>query len=252
MTTSSQCFTSISYAGHAAVFLEGINHVLAIDPWLETNPLCPDALKNPEKIDTIVLTHGHSDHADDAVRLGKQYGAQLCATYELAMLLKNEGYPEDKIVPMNKGGTTTIDIANSDIADSGTPQIKVTLTHAIHSSTFDTAQGPKYAGEACGVVISTPDRTFYHAGDTALFSDMALISKTYAPDYAFLPCGDRFTMGPKEAAYAAKLIGAKWNIPIHHSTFSLLTGTPEQFSDECKAQDCNSLIIEPGKSFPIR
>jgi len=247
MTTSSHYFTSITYPGHAAIFLEGVNHVLAIDPWLDTNPLCPDELKNPKQLDTIVLTHGHSDHADDAVRLGKRYGALLCAAYELAMLLKNEGYPEEKIVPMNKGGTTTINTSNNGIA-----QLKVTLTHALHSSTFDTAHGAKYAGEACGVVISTPDRTYYHAGDTALFSDMALIARTYAPDYAFLPCGDRFTMGPKEAAYAAKLIGSKWNIPIHHTTFPLLTGTPEQFSDECKEIDCNPLIIEPGKSFHIR
>jgi L-ascorbate metabolism protein UlaG (beta-lactamase superfamily) len=244
MTTSSHYFSSIIYAGHAAVFLEGANHVLAIDPWLDTNPLCPDELKNPKQLDTIVLTHGHSDHADDAVRLGKRYGARLCATYELAMLLKNEGYPEDKIVPMNKGGSTTLDGRAS--------SLKISLTHALHSSTFDTAQGPKYAGEACGVVISTPDRTFYHAGDTALFSDMTLIGKTYAPDYSFLPCGDRFTMGPREAAYAASLIGSKWNVPIHHSTFPLLTGTPEQFSEECTSLEINSLIIEPGKSFQIR
>jgi L-ascorbate metabolism protein UlaG (beta-lactamase superfamily) len=247
MTTVSHYFNSITYAGHSAVFLEGVSHLLAIDPWLKTNPLCPDALKNPERIDTIVLTHGHSDHADDAVRLGKRYGASLYATYELAMLLKNEGYPEDKIVPMNKGGTVTINTT-----DQSEPVLRVTLTHALHSSSFDTAQGPRYAGEACGVVISTPGCSFYHAGDTALFSDMALIATTYAPDYAFLPCGDRFTMGPKEAACAAKLIGSKWNIPIHHTTFPLLTGTPEQFSEECRALDCNPLIIAPGTSFHVK
>jgi L-ascorbate metabolism protein UlaG (beta-lactamase superfamily) len=56
---------------------------------------------------------------------------------------------------------------------------------------------------------------------------MALIRRIYAPDVAVLPIGDHFTMGPREAAVAAELLGARRVVPSHYATFPLLSGTPD-------------------------
>jgi L-ascorbate metabolism protein UlaG (beta-lactamase superfamily) len=229
----------INYAGHSAVFVELGGLHIAIDPWLKGNPCCPHALQDPGKLDLIVLTHGHSDHASDAVRVQKLTGAKLAATYELAMIMINEGVSAEKVIPMNKGGSVTLDA------------VTVSLTDAFHSSSYDTAKGPIYAGEACGVVVSTADRSVYHAGDTSLFSDMKLIGELYAPTVALLPIGDRFTMGPHEAAHAARLIRPQVAMPIHYKTFDLLTGTYAEFAKECDAHQVKHAELQVGESFTL-
>lgn len=231
--------STLTFAGHSAVFIEAGDKTIAIDPWLESNPKCPENLKNPEKIDLIVLTHGHSDHASDAARLAKSYGSTLAATYELAVIMVSEGVPEQNVQFMNKGGT---------IEWEG---LKITLTNAFHSSSYDTANGPVYAGEPCGVILQDGSFTIYHAGDTCLFKDMKLIGKRYEPDLALLPIGDRFTMGPEEAAKAAKYVRAKAAIPIHFGTFPLLTGTAEEFKEACLPLGIDTITLQPGESYTI-
>jgi L-ascorbate metabolism protein UlaG (beta-lactamase superfamily) len=230
--------TTITYAGHSALLLDNGKTVVGIDPWLEGNPLCPEPLQNPKSLDIIVLTHGHSDHTGDVLRLAKHYGAKVVATFELAMILIKEGVPEQNVVPMNKGGTVVID------------GVSITLTHALHSNSYDSADsGTLYAGEACGAVVSTGGTTFYHAGDTCMFSDISLIRDSYRPEIAFLPIGDRFTMGPHEAALAAAACGAKLVIPIHFATFPELTGTPAQFEEECALKGVICKVMKPGELF---
>jgi L-ascorbate metabolism protein UlaG (beta-lactamase superfamily) len=230
---------SITYAGHSAIFVDFGGAKVAIDPWLHGNPLCPASLHNPGPLDLIAVTHGHSDHASDVVRVQKLTGAAVAATYELAMIFIAEGVPADKVVPMNKGGSAQVG------------SLTVTLTDAYHSSSFDGKNGTVYAGEACGVVVSKDAKRVYHAGDTSLFSDMTLIGERYRPTVAFLPIGDRFTMGPKEAAQAAAFVKAGTTIPIHYKTFGLLTGTYEEFSAACDAHGVVHAELEIGvkKSF---
>ncbi len=225
---------SITYAGHSAVFIEIDGLRVAIDPWLNGNPLCPGSLMHPQQLDLIVLTHGHSDHAGDAVRVAKESGAKLAATYELAMIMIAEGVPSEKVIPMNKGGSVSVG------------RLTLRLTHAFHSSSYDTSAGTVYAGEACGALISSPKWCVYHAGDTEIFSDMKLIGELYKPNVALLPIGDCFTMGPREAALAASWLGCGVAIPIHYKTFAALTGTYEEFSQECATLGVESLEIAPG------
>jgi L-ascorbate metabolism protein UlaG (beta-lactamase superfamily) len=233
--------TSFTFAGHSAVIFNAKTDAseikLAIDPWLEGNPSCPDSLKNID-LDLIVLTHGHADHAGDVLRLCKNEKTKVGATYELAMLLVKNGVKEENVIPMNKGGSVDVD------------GLKISLTHAMHSNSFDAVDGTHYAGEACGVVISDSDNTYYHAGDTALFSDMKLIKETYKPNFAFIPIGDRFTMGPKEAFSAVELIEAKNVVPIHHSTFPLLTGTVTEFKS-LLSLDTNLIDLNPGENYEV-
>jgi L-ascorbate metabolism protein UlaG (beta-lactamase superfamily) len=230
---------TITYAGHSAVLVEFGDKVVAIDPWLQGNPLCPAHLQNPKIVDVIVLSHGHSDHAGDAVRVQKETGALLVATYELAMIMIAEGVPSEKVVPMNKGGAVTV---------SG---IEIRLTNAFHSSSYDTKNGTVYAGEACGVIVSSGGASVYHAGDTLLFEDLKLIGELYKPDISLLPIGDRFTMGPTEAAQAAAWTQCKLAIPMHYKTFDLLTGTYAEFSRECSKLSVETKELEPGQSIPF-
>lgn len=227
----------ITFAGHSAILLETESKVIAIDPWLDGNPSCPEELINPEKIDLIVLTHGHADHASDTPRLAKKYNSKVAATYELANLIIAEGVDSENMFFMNTGGT--IDFEG----------IKITLVPALHSSSFDAQDGTKYAGQPCGVIINDGANSFYHAGDTALFSDMKLIAEQYNPKISFLPIGDVFTMGPKDAATAANWLKSEIVIPIHYNTFDMLTGTAEEFSTNCTESKC--VVLNPGEIYNI-
>jgi L-ascorbate metabolism protein UlaG (beta-lactamase superfamily) len=153
--------------------------------------------------------------------------------------MREEGVAPEQLMPMNKGGS---------IEYKG---VKVSFTHAQHSSSYDTSKGPVYAGEACGVVLSAGRYSIYHAGDTAMFSDMELIGELYRPYIALLPIGDCFTMGPAHAARAAKFIGCRIAIPIHHKTFDALTGTAEMFRKECSRFDIEVVELLPGEALSI-
>ncbi|RIL09233.1 MAG: metal-dependent hydrolase [Proteobacteria bacterium] len=230
---------TITFCGHAATFFNFSQTVLAIDPWLNGNPICPANLKNPKKIDIIVLTHGHADHASEASSLAKKLNSTILAAWELAMIMIAEGVPETQVVPMNKGGTVRVN------------NIDITLTNAFHSSSYDSPTGTVYAGEPCGIVLRSGSHSIYHAGDTALFSDMKLIGEAYKPAVALLPIGDRFTMGPKEAAKAASLVGCKQAIPIHYKTFDMLNGTVEEFSSECAKYGVEVCALAPGQTLTL-
>ncbi len=218
------------------MFVQWGSTTIAIDPWLRGNPLCPAELQTPTNLDLIVLSHGHSDHAGDAVRVQKETGALVAATYELAMIMVAEGVPSEKVLPMNKGGAVMVG------------DVEVRLTNAYHSSSYDTKSGTVYAGEACGVILSSGGKSIYHAGDTSLFSDIQRIGEQFKPDVALIPIGDRFTMGPAEAAQAAAWTQCKLAIPIHYKTFELLTGTYDEFAGACDKLRVATKELAPGTS----
>ena len=232
----------IRYLGHSTILITlSSKKKILIDPWLEGNPSCPENFKNLDGIDLICLTHGHSDHTGSAVELAIKTKAVVCATYELATLLAKDGVPESQIQFMNKGGSVTIPTVDD---------ITVTLTHAIHSNSYTSKDGTtNYAGEACGIVLSGKGGlSIYHAGDTSLFNDMSLIRELYHPEVALLPIGDRFTMGPKEAAMATRLLHPKYVIPIHWGTFPPLTGTTKEFATALEGSESEVVALNPGEA----
>lgn len=213
----------ITYFGHSTFSLTTPSgQVALIDPWVATNPLCPEALKNVRRLDAIFLTHAHGDHLGDLLALAKQHKPKIAAVFETCLWIESKGLGSETR-PMGKGGSQTIG------------EFEITMTHAFHSNSIDENGVRHCAGEPAAYIVRMPGRfTLYHAGDTAVFGDMKLIGELYKPELAMLPIGDRFTMGPREAAYATRLLGVKHVIPMHYATFPFLTGTVEGFRKETK------------------
>jgi L-ascorbate metabolism protein UlaG (beta-lactamase superfamily) len=229
----------VSYFGHSTFSLTTASgQVALIDPWVMTNPRCPATLKNVPRLDAIFLSHAHSDHLGDLLALTKQHRPKIAAMFETCLWIESKGF-ERETCPMGKGGSQKIG------------DFEIIMTHAFHSNSIDEAGVRHYAGEPAGLVIRMPGGfSVYHAGDTAVFGDMKLIGELYKPDLAMLPIGDLFTMGPREAAYAIRLLGVKHVVPMHYATFPFLTGTPEALRQEAK--DIAGLQIhalKPGESL---
>ena len=224
----------ITWLGHGTFqFRLPTGEVILIDPWTDGNPAYPKGYQIG-RADILCITHGHFDHIHDAVPLAKQFSPQVVAIYETAAWLESKGVQNTR--PMNKGGSQQVG------------PVTVTMTHAVHSCGILDDGKILYGGEASGYVFTLPDnRRFYFAGDTNVFSDMALIQQLYQPELAFLPIGDLFTMGPDEAALACRLLKAKKVVPMHFGTFPPLVGRPEHLRDRIKDLDTQVWALEPGK-----
>ncbi|MEM9554182.1 MAG: metal-dependent hydrolase [Acidobacteriota bacterium] len=231
------------YLGHSTVlctFEDG--RTMLIDPWVDQNPATPEDAKELERVDAILITHGHFDHMGDAVALAKKHSPEIVvATFEICAWLESQGV--ENCSGMNLGGTQRV------------LDTTVTQVQAVHSSGLQ--DGGKFydGGVATGFIITLGDGpgsyTFYHAGDTALFSDMQLLADLYRPYLAFLPIGDHFTMDPRQAAVACKFLEVREVVPVHWGTFPLLTGTPEQLEQELQAlgSSCQVVALDPGAEY---
>lgn len=210
--------TRITWLGHATVLIQtaqGTN--ILIDPFIAQNPKYPKDFNLPGKIHYVLLTHGHFDHIADAVPVAKRHGSTVVAIYELADFVKQKGVSET--IGMNLGGTVKL----NDVA--------ATMVEAKHSAAAQDEKGAHYVGIATGFVLTVAEGpVLYHAGDTTVFGDMALIRELYQPKVVMLPIGGHFTMGPKEVALAARLLEPEVILPIHFGTFPPLTGTPQKLS----------------------
>ena len=225
----------ITWLGHSAFLIEAGGKRILTDPWI-SNPNAPAAFSKPEalgKLDLILVSHGHSDHVGDLVAISRATGAPVVCLFELGQWLDQKGV--QNIRDMGIGGTQEID------------GIRVTMTVAVHSGSFMDNGSIVYLGGAAGYIVrihSVP--TFYFAGDTALFGDMKMLRDLYAPEIAFLPIGDHYTMGPDTAAIAAQWLGVKQVVPMHWGTFPLLHGTPAETKKHLDGTSIEVLELEPG------
>lgn len=232
----------VTWLGHSTFLIttpEG--KTLLVDPWLAGNPSCPAAFHEVD-VDAILITHGHNDHIGDIFTAHERCNGPIVGIFDLTTWLGFEGVPQDKLMGMNKGGTIELPGLH----------VSVHMTQAHHSSSFTREGQVIYLGEPAGFVLTFSNgKKLYIAGDTCLFGDMALIAELEHPTIAILPIGDHFTMDPRQAAYACKLLQVSHVIPCHYATFPLLHGSPAQLSQELSKLGLTTTIVsgEPGQEL---
>jgi L-ascorbate metabolism protein UlaG (beta-lactamase superfamily) len=224
----------VTYHGHSVVKIETGGKTIIIDPFITGNGLT-DLTVEDIKPDVIILTHGHNDHVGDTVQLAKENDSLVIANDELSTYLSWQGL---RVHGMHIGGAYQFEFG------------KVKLTPAFHGTGLQADDNQiVYCGMPAGILFMAEGKTIYHAGDTALFSDMKLIGERHPIDLAFLPIGDNYTMGPEDAAYAAKLLAAKTIVPIHYNTFPVIKQDPQDFLQMLEKQ--NGKILNPGEGIEI-
>jgi L-ascorbate metabolism protein UlaG (beta-lactamase superfamily) len=227
----------VTYLGHSAfkvVSPKGV--VIYIDPFLSDNPKTPAEMKTVEKADLIPVTHGHGDHFGDTLTIAEKTNAEIIVIHESGKYLAKKG--AKNVIGMNKGGTFT------------SHGIGITMVNALHSSSIVEGDQIVDTGDPAGFIIRFENGfTLYHAGDTEVFGDMKILGEIYKPELSLLPIGSHFTMDPREATYAAKLLGSRYVIPMHYGTFPVLTGTPEEFLRlMAEVPQTKVLVLKPGET----
>ncbi len=225
----------LTWLGHSAFSLDIDGHNVLIDPYLSGNPLAPAAHESlsPE---LILLSHAHGDHLGDTVAIAKRTGAPVVTNFEIASWMENRGVAVTH--GMNTGGQMDFDF------------VTVKLTIACHSSSFPDGS---YGGMPHGFIVTAADSglRLYYAGDTALFSDMAMYGDERI-DVAFLPIGDYFTMGIADSLRAIQLIRPRYVVPMHYNTFPQIVQDPSHWANRITNEtDATPIVLDPGGSFTV-
>jgi len=202
---------------------------ILVDPWFDGNPVADRTLDEVAPVQWIFCTHGHQDHFGDAIPLANRDGATLVSSYEIAMFAASQGVQQ--VHPMGVGGEWAF------------PFGRVKMTPAIHGGQVHGDTSGQWTCTPGGFLFHLGDVRIYHAGDTALFSDLSLLAGKV--DVALLPIGDNFTMGPDDAVRAVEFIRPKVVVPMHYNTFDLIRQDPEAFREKVGAL-ARVEIMKPG------
>jgi L-ascorbate metabolism protein UlaG (beta-lactamase superfamily) len=226
----------LTWHGHSCFTLEtGDGTRIMIDPWLDENPAADIRAADVKKLDYILVSHGHFDHFADCIPLAKRTGATVISTFELVSFCQQEGVKNGH--GMNIGGAYLF------------PFGRVKLTPAVHTGSIAGDKEGAFTTDCCGFLISLDGGpSIYHAGDTALITDMQLLQGRV--DLAILPIGDNFTMGPEDAARAVEMIQPETVIPMHYNTFEVINQNPESFR-EMVGEAARVEVLEPGGSYEL-
>jgi L-ascorbate metabolism protein UlaG (beta-lactamase superfamily) len=228
----------ITWLGHSAFrIVTDENLKILIDPFISNNPAC-DVEVEELSADVICVTHGHTDHFGDTMEIANRTGALIVCNHEISVYLSKQGF---ETIGMNMGGSVQVQ------------DIVITMVNSTHSSDMDFIEEVGAGGSAGGFIIELENgRKIYHAGDTGVFGDMrTVIRDVYRPDIAMLPIGDRYTMGPFEAAIAAEWLDPEIIIPMHYNTYPAIEQNPLEFSDMVRRSNPNVkvVILQPDQIY---
>jgi len=223
----------VTWYGHACFLIESAGHRILTDPFLTGNPLAPVDAQEVQA-DFILVTHGHGDHVGDTVAIARRTGALVISNFEIVTWLEEQGLT--RLHAQHLGGGF----------DHPFGRLKLTL--ALHGSSLP---GGRDGGNPAGLLLDLPGCRIYHAGDTGLFSDMALIGEG-GLDLAILPIGDNFTMGPDDALRAVKFLRPRCVVPIHYGTFAVIRQDPHAFAARVAAETAATCrVMTPGEAFEL-
>jgi L-ascorbate metabolism protein UlaG (beta-lactamase superfamily) len=221
--------STLRFLGHSCFHLAGNDTSLLFDPYISDNPYKIVAIGDV-KCDYILVSHAHFDHLGDTLTIAKQTSATVISTAEVANLCGEHGC---KVHAMHIGGKHKFDFGF------------VRITPAFHGAGVP-------GGHACGFIVNFFGKTVYFAGDTSLFGDMQLLGRLEKIDYALLPIGDNFTMGPGDAAEAAGMISPRFVIPMHYNTWPLIAQSPDNYKKDVEARFKIPVhILNPGDSLNL-
>ncbi len=224
----------LTWYGHATWRIDSGGQTIIVDPFVSDNPSCKVAVKDLKTVAAILVTHGHADHIADCTALAKQTGATVVANFEIAQWLTQQGVGQT--IGMNIGGK----------ADAGVCRVKMTLAH--HSSQLPDGS---YGGNPGGFIVWVGGKTIYFAGDTSLFSDMAMIGRVGIAA-AVLPIGDLFTMGIDDSVEATKLVSPKLVFPSHYNTWPPIAQNANAWAETMRNQtSATPVVLESGGSHEI-
>ncbi len=223
----------LTWFGHSNFLLQADGVRVLMDPFFEGNPKAPVKWRDVGPVDAVLVTHDHGDHVGQAADIAQATGATLVCLFDLAPKMQGAGVPAGQIIGMNMGGT--VEVAG----------VHVKMVQAFHSAA---------TGAPAGYILTFPGGfCAYHAGDTALFSDMKLFRRFFDIDLAMLPMGGWFTMDATEAAVACSFLGCRNVAPMHWGTFPILAQDTVAFSTALleHAHDARLLHLTPGVAVEV-
>lgn len=215
----------IRWLGHSGFEITG-SRTVVIDPFLTGNPKAPHGPEGVKACHVLLVSHEHADHQGDAEAILRRTGGTLVGVHEMAVAYEAKGCKSEG---MNIGGTLEVN------------GVRVNVVNALHSSP---------GSREVGYIVELDGKTLYHLGDTGLFGDLELYARFFKIDLAMVPIGDRYTMGPRSAAEAVRMIKAKKVIPMHYGTFPIIEQDPQQFRS-LVGGSAEVIVLAPGESYEL-